>query len=178
MLFRKKPVKPYADDQIGVLFVCMGNICRSPAGEGVFKHYVQEQGEEDLFYIDSAGTTGAHAGASADPRMIEAASQRGYQLDSSARKVLASDLEFFDLVLAMDFENRIHLRSLSDNDPDNLKMLGHFLPDADQHSDTARSVPDPYYGGKEGFEQVLDMVEQACPEIYQHCMTLNEKKRS
>ena len=177
MFFKKKPVKPFTDDQVGVLFVCMGNICRSPAAEGIFKHYVRQQQREELFFIDSAGTTGYHKGASADPRMIEAANKRGYTLDSHSRKVMEYDLEYFHLIVAMDFENRINLRAMSNDELPHVRLLGSFLPDA-VDDENARSVPDPYYGNQQGFEIVLDMIEQACPLMYQHCLTLSPTEQS
>ena len=166
MFFRSK--NQFPDVEHSVLFVCMGNICRSPAGEGVFKHYVDEQGQTEQFFIDSAGTTGAHAGQSADERMQHSAQQRGYVLDSLARKVKRDDISNFDLIIAMDFDNLMNLRHLAASEPEHVRLLGSFLPG--QEGDSAPSVPDPYYGGQQGFERVLDMIEEATPAIYQYLL--------
>lgn len=149
----------------------MGNICRSPTGEGVFSHYVQAQGHGELVEIDSAGTLAYHSGEPADGRMREAASRRGYRLDSIARAVTAADLLHFDLVVAMDRDNYRELMALSAGDSANIKMLGEFMPGIDASADPP-DVPDPYYGGAEGFETVIDMCERACPAMFDHCMKL------
>ena len=159
---------------VSVLFVCMGNICRSPAAEGVFRHYVAQQRESRRFHIDSAGTIGYHAGNQADQRMRNAAANRGYTLDSVARQVIATDLDRFDLIIAMDLDNLSDLQALARNHraaPD-LRLLGSFLPEYHGASAQAPEVPDPYYGGAQGFEQVLDMIERACPGIYAACPEL------
>ena len=143
-----------------VLFVCLGNICRSPTGEGVLQHLVDEQGLKDRIVIDSAGTGGYHVGARADSRMREHASRRGYDLLSRARKLEPADMETFDLVIAMDRENYQNIQRVNDQPTAELKMLSDFLGD-----DWPHDVPDPYYGGADGFEYVLDMIEAACPQI-------------
>lgn len=158
-------------EPIKVLFVCMGNICRSPTGEGVFKHYVDEQGFNAQFHIDSAGTIGYHAGSPADERMCVAAERRGYLLQSIARQVDEADLELFDLIVAMDADNLRDLESIAGGPRDHIRLLGSFLPDVTGNDD-APSVPDPYYGGAAGFEQVLDMIEHACPGILEHSFSL------
>jgi len=148
---------------VSVLFVCLGNICRSPTGEGVFQHYVEQQGVADRVRIDSAGTIGYHAGNPADARMRQHASRRGFDLKSISRKVTVQDLEDFDLVIAMDQSNHQDLQSLGIT-RGRLAMLGEFLPDG-WHDEQTPDVPDPYYGGEAGFEEVLDMIEAACPQI-------------
>jgi len=153
-----------------ILFVCMGNICRSPAGEGVFRALVDERGLADVIDIDSAGTIGYHAGSPADMRMQVAARQRGYELTSIARQVTRADLEDYDLVIAMDRENLLDLESLAGDRKScraELRMLGSFLEGVDSSAD-APDVPDPYYGGEAGFERVLDMIEAACPAILEY----------
>lgn len=150
-------------DKKSVLFVCLGNICRSPTGEGVLQHLVDEQGITDRFQIDSAGTAGYHIGAKADSRMREHASRRGYDLQSRARKLAPSDMEEFDLVIAMDRENHRDIQRVNSKPKAELKMLSDFLGD-----DWPSDVPDPYYGGEDGFEYVLDMIEQACPNIIEY----------
>ena len=144
-----------------VLFVCLGNICRSPTGEAVMQHYVSQHGFEDQLMVDSAGTIGHHAGHGADERMKAAGSNRGYSLLSRSRKITRTDLETFDLVIAMDREN-LHDISFVHPDPiAEVRLLSDFLPDS-----FPQDVPDPYYGGDEGFEQVLDMIEAAVENIF------------
>ncbi|MCA9105066.1 MAG: low molecular weight protein-tyrosine-phosphatase [Pirellulaceae bacterium] len=143
-----------------VLFVCMGNICRSPAGEGVFRALVEREGLSHLIDIDSAGTIGYHSGKPADARMRQAASTRGYDLTSISRQVRAWDLDEFDLVIAMDRDNLADLQSLSPSPKAHVCLLSDFLEPR-----WPRDVPDPYYGGEPGFHEVLDMIEAACPAI-------------
>jgi protein-tyrosine phosphatase len=142
-----------------ILFVCLGNICRSPTGEGVLRHLVEERGLDSKVTIDSAGTIGYHEGNPADRRMRDHASKRGYDLTSRSRKIVADDLDRFDLVIAMDRQN---LSDIMEIDPaaTNVKLMSDFLDDS-----WPVDVPDPYYGGADGFETVLDMIEAACPNI-------------
>ena len=149
-----------------VLFVCMGNICRSPAAEGVFRHYVERQGVAGNFQIDSAGTIDYHSGRPADPRMREAASDRGYTLTSTSRQVIPEDLDEFDLIVAMDRDNLWYLEELAGGPQAHIRLLGCFLPEYRGRHEQAQEVPDPYYGGSQGFEEVLDMLERACPGIF------------
>lgn len=158
-------------EKVSVLFVCMGNICRSPTGEGVFRHYVKAAGYENRIDIDSAGTIGYHTGHPADERMQTAANKRGYTLDSLARQVSESDIRNFDLIIAMDVENLENLDYIAGDRLAHVRMLGSFLSDSDDLI-RGRSVPDPYYGGAAGFEEVLDMIEEACPSILEHCKSL------
>ena len=164
-----------ADNKVSVLFVCMGNICRSPSGEGVFQHYVADQGYADQFYIDSAGTIAYHTGEPADARMREVAARRGYQLTSRARKVTEQDLDTFDLVVAMDRDNLIDMEAMVNGPKQHVRLLGTFL-DGYVDNDEAPCVPDPYYGGTAGFEQVLDMIESACPMMMSHCLEILNNK--
>jgi protein-tyrosine phosphatase len=148
-----------------VLFVCMGNICRSPAAEGVFRKVVSDRGLQDRISIDSAGTIGYHSGSPADSRMRRAAAKRGYRLDSSSRQFTEDDFERFDLIVAMDRDNFHDIQSL---DPagahtPKLKLLSEFLPPG-----SPSDVPDPYYGSGQGFETVLNMIERACEPMLQH----------
>lgn len=142
-----------------VLMVCTGNICRSPTAEGVLQHRLQTLGLDAQVRVDSAGIQGWHAGEAPDPRSQVHASRRGYDLSAQrARAVRALDFERADLILAMD---RSHLRALQARCPAPLQhKLGLLLDHAPGHA--GRDVPDPYYGGAEGFEQVLDLVEAAC----------------
>ena len=155
--------------QVCVLFVCMGNICRSPAAEGVFGHYVQQQGKAQDFHIDSAGTIDYHRGKPADPRMRQAAAGRGYTLTSVSRQVIPDDLDEFDLIVAMDRDNLWYLEELAGGPQPKIRLLGSFLPERQGPPEQAPEVPDPYYGGAQGFEAVLDMLERACPGIYSAC---------
>ncbi len=149
-------------DSCSILFVCLGNICRSPAGEGLLQHSVNALQLQDKIEIDSAGTIGYHAGKPADHRMRTAAHNRGVQLLSQSRKITAKDLHSFDLVIAMDRENLADIQRMAPDSTAELRLLSDFLGD-----DWPSDVPDPYYGGDEGFEYVLDMIEAACPAIIQ-----------
>jgi protein-tyrosine phosphatase len=143
---------------IKVLFVCMGNICRSPTAEGVFRKLLQERRLEGRVEVDSAGTHGYHVGESPDPRTQRAAASRGYDLSSiRARKVTPPDLEYFDLVLAMDRNNLDVLRRMCP--PELASRLGLFMEYAQNFDD--EEVPDPFYGLGHGFDLVIDMVEDA-----------------
>ena len=141
-----------------VLFVCMGNICRSLTAEGVFRHLVEKQGLGGQIIVDSAGTHDYHVGDAPDARSQAAAARRGYDLSGlRARQVVRDDFSMFDYVLAMDEAN---LGLLQQQCPDDCReRLKLFLEFADDG--VLREVPDPYYGGAQGFEQVLDLVEQA-----------------
>lgn len=158
------------DHIASVLFVCMGNICRSPTGEAVFRHYVEQAGHADRIHIDSAGTIGYHVGHPPDPRMIEAAARRGYVLDSRARQVQRRDIDLFDLIVPMDHDNLLDVEALAGGPRPHIRMLGSFLNGGD--NERAEAVPDPYYGGAAGFDAVLDMIESACPGILEHCLAL------
>ena len=143
---------------VNVLFVCMGNICRSPAAEGVFTRLVEEQGLQDKIGIDSAGTHAYHTGEAPDSRAQKSALERGVDISSlRARKAIAKDFEKFDYVLAMDYDNLSHLESICPEGHEEKLVL--FLEFASQSD--VKEVPDPYYGGPLGFERVLDLVEDA-----------------
>lgn len=144
--------------KIRVLFVCMGNICRSPTAEGVFLRKLESAGMRDLIGTDSAGTHDYHIGREPDRRAQHAAQQRGYDLSSlRGRQVAVEDFHEFDYVLAMDQENLANLQRICP--PQQKHKLRLFMEFSRNFS--AREVPDPYYGGEQGFEQVLDMVEDA-----------------
>ena len=147
-----------------ILFVCLGNICRSPAAEGVFLHLLAERNLTDQFVVDSAGTGGWHVGNPADRRMQAAANRRGIQLPSRARQISLDDLVDFDLVLTMDDANLSAVRSLSD------EMGGRATAEVRpmlsfSRNFTEHEVPDPYYGGEAGFEHVLDLLDDACSAL-------------
>lgn len=140
-----------------VLFVCMGNICRSPTAEGVFRHRLLQAGLHERVTVDSAGTGDWHVGKTPDSRTRQAALSRGYDLSAQrARQVEAADFQRFDLILAMDQSNLRNLKALR---PAGARAdLDLYLRRYELALD---EVPDPYYGGEEGFEQVLDLIEQA-----------------
>ncbi|MEO1004055.1 MAG: low molecular weight protein-tyrosine-phosphatase [Cyanobacteria bacterium J06638_7] len=145
-----------------VLFVCLGNICRSPAAEGVFLQRLQQQGLQHRYVVDSAGTGGWHVGRPADGRMRSAAARRGIQLTSRARQLEPADLERFDLILTMDGDNLAAVEELARRQPPG--HGGAVIEPLVRHCRrlSASEVPDPYYGGEQGFEQVLDLLEDAC----------------
>ena len=146
-----------------ILFVCLGNICRSPSAEAVFTGVVKKHGKSNGFEIDSAGTSGWHAGEPADRRMQSHAVKRGYNLTSISRKFNPhADFDYFDMIIGMDDSN-VH----------NLKQMARSAADLEKickMTDFSRvfnydEVPDPYYGGQDGFEQVYDMLDKACDVI-------------
>jgi len=141
-----------------VLFVCMGNICRSPTAEGVFRNLIRKQGLDASIYLDSAGTHDYHTGKSPDPRAVDAAKRRGVDItDLRARQVSIEDFEIFDFILAMDHANYADLmRECPKVHRSRIKM---FLDYARNHPE--QEVPDPYFGGGQGFEHVLNLVEDA-----------------
>ncbi|GAB5410158.1 MAG: low molecular weight protein-tyrosine-phosphatase [Balneolaceae bacterium] len=145
-----------------LVFVCLGNICRSPTGEGVFIHKVKEAGLDSYFYIDSAGTAAYHTGERADRRSQEAANLHGVHLPSIARRFEYSDLEEFDLILAMDSSNLTNINQLDRKGrfSHKVKLMREFDPKPED-----KNVPDPYYGGVMGFENVFQMVERSCDTL-------------
>ncbi|MCU1441705.1 MAG: phosphotyrosine protein phosphatase [Rhodoglobus sp.] len=154
-----------AAKKYAVLMVCTGNICRSPTAEGVLRHRVQQAGLADRVHIDSAGTHDYHVGSPPDERSSHHASLRGYDLsDQRARQVAAADFDRFDLILAMDDG---HLELLEEDCPaqhrHKLRRMMEFAPPG-----LADEVADPYYGGKQGFETVLDHIEAACDGVLRH----------
>ncbi|RFC43043.1 MAG: protein-tyrosine phosphatase [Verrucomicrobia bacterium] len=146
---------------VKILFVCLGNICRSPAAEGVMTKLVTEAGLEQVWEIDSAGTIGMHAGNPADVRMQTAARKRGVALTSRARQIWTADLDRFDLILAMDRSNFGDIGLLAGKS--RRAEVALFCEFCTRHREI--EVPDPYYGGPEGFEKVLDLLEDGCAEI-------------
>ncbi len=144
-------------EKVSVLFVCMGNICRSPTAEGVFRHFVHEAGLADRIRIDSAGTHAYHTNEPADRRASAAAERRGYSLaDIRARRIQPEDFESFDYIIAMDLLN--HVTLVDQADAEHHEKIKLFLEYSSADED---EVPDPYYGGATGFERVLDLVEDA-----------------
>ena len=154
-----------------LLFVCLGNICRSPTAEGVMRHLVREAGLEDEFEIESAGTGDWHVGRPPDARATAAARTRGIALDGSARQLASADFARFDHVLVMDRENLRDVRALAPDDEARAKvrLLREFDPRSAGAPDL--DVPDPYYGGDDGFDRVLDQVDAACRGLLAHVRT-------
>ena len=151
--------------QIKVLFICMGNICRSPTAHGIFQKLVDEEGLSDQILVDSAGTISYHAGEQPDSRSVQTALSHGVDLsDQRSRQVTMADYQEQDYILAMDFDN---LRNLQQQCPEQyqnkLGLLLQYHPD-----EFLDEVPDPYYGGESGFEQVYEMVDIACQNLLEH----------
>ena len=143
-----------------LLFVCLGNICRSPAAEGIFLKLIKDRGIQDKFLVDSAGTGGWHVGRLPDERMRRAAKQRGIVLNSKARQINREDLTSFDLILTMDQDNLSNVKSLASRiDTQKIAIIKPILTFARRTN--LMEVPDPYYGGDSGFEKVLDLLEDA-----------------
>ncbi|XP_071724117.1 uncharacterized protein [Rutidosis leptorrhynchoides] len=163
-----------------VLFVCLGNICRSPAAEGVFKDLVKKRGLDSNFIIDSAGTINYHEGNLSDPRMREASKKRGIEITSRSRPIRPSDFVEFDLILAMDNQNREDILEAFNRwrfrDPipeDAHKKVRLMCSYCKKHDET--EVPDPYYGGPQGFEKVLDLLEDGCESLLDSIITEKNK---
>ena len=150
-----------------VLFVCLGNICRSPAAEGVFRHLVREAGLQDDIHVDSCGTGGWHEGEPPDARMIHHAKKRGYDLSGLEARQLVTpgDLEEFDYILTMDPSNLAHVRA-QDRERKHGRKIRPLVEFCRIHA--VKEVPDPYYKDEGGFEHVLDLLEDACTELLAH----------
>lgn len=150
------------DNPFKICFVCLGNICRSPTAEGVFQHLVNERSLQSFFEIDSAGTSAYHIGESANSKSRQVAEKHGVTLHSRARKFDSSDLDYYDLILAMDDENFSNIRQLDNKDvfEEKIMRLREFDPDPGNGQ-----VPDPYYGGMDGFENVFSVVKRSCEHL-------------
>lgn len=146
-----------------ILFVCLGNICRSPAAQGVMQRLIDERGLNERFYLDSAGTYGGHAGELPDRRMRVHAQRRGYELTHRSRRVTGRDLEDFDLIVAMDASNRYNLQEMAATVDESRKII--MMGDYIRHYPHYDYIPDPYYEGAEGFELVLNLLEDACAAL-------------
>jgi protein-tyrosine phosphatase len=150
-----------------ILFVCMGNICRSPLAESVFRHLARERGVEDRFELDSAGTSGYHVGAAPDRRSAATALGRGVEVTGRSRQLAAVDLRRFDYVIAMDADNLQEIEALHAAAGGTARV--HRLREWDPEGG-GLDVPDPYYGGARGFEDVHDMVERSCAALLDHLL--------
>ena len=148
---------------IKVLFVCLGNICRSPLAEGVLKHQISQAGLEGKIKVASAGTSGWHIGESPDPRSIDIARKNGIALDSFGRKAVGEDFQEFDYIIAMDKSNLANLKALNGStEPQAAKLF--LMRDFDDVG-KGQDVPDPYYGGDDGFSKVFEMLDRSCRNL-------------
>jgi protein-tyrosine phosphatase len=154
--------------QVAVSFVCMGNICRSPTAEAIMRHLVREAGLEERIALDSAGTGDWHVGEERDRRSRAVAKRRGMPITGPARQFVRGDFERFDLVLGLDDENARELRRLAPTDEARAKIR--LLREFDEDAPPGAEVPDPYYGGPEGFELVFDICLSACRGLLEHLM--------
>lgn len=154
---------------IRILFLCMGNICRSPAAHCVFQEMVNQANLADHFFIDSAGTIGFHEGNEPDGRMQDALRKRKIPIIGQSRQIKESDLEDFDLILAMDNANLTDAQSLDTKGQwhDKIKCFAEYCSDP-----TIVEIPDPYYGYDNGFETVLDLIEDGCQQLFIECQKL------
>lgn len=152
-----------AKKKIGVLFVCLGNICRSPAAQGVMQSLVDSRGLSSRFHLDSCGFYGGHAGDLPDKRMRVHAIRRGYNLDHRSRRIRPSDFDDFDIIVAMDEANRDDLMEAAPTPEAQAKIVR--MIDFVRNDRCQDCVPDPYYSGAEGFELVLDLLEDGCASL-------------
>jgi len=150
------------EDPFRICFVCLGNICRSPTAEGIFQHLVNERGLEPYFEVDSAGTSAYHIGETPNSKSQQVANQHGVKLYSRARQFEYSDLEHYDLVLAMDRQNLRNVRNLDRKNrfEERIGLMRSFDPKPDDGE-----VPDPYYGGMQGFENVFQVLKRSCERL-------------
>lgn len=156
------------NENINLLFVCLGNICRSPAAEGIVKKMIEDEGLDDKVFVDSAGTSNWNEGNAPDERMRKHGSKRGYNFDGSARTFRSSDFDKFDYILVMDNNNYNNVKKLARNEEDITKIhrMTDFSIDLDHDH-----VPDPYYGGEDGFEFVMDLLEDASKGLIKEIKT-------
>jgi len=155
-------------EPIRVLMVCLGNICRSPMAEGVFRHILEEKGLENRISVDSAGTGSWHVGESPDIRSVRTASAHGIELQGNARQVRPEDFRDFDYIVAMDKSNLDNLTHFRDGVGGDSAL--YLLREFDPEGGPGAEVPDPYYGGPHGFEDVFDMVERSSRGLLRHIL--------
>ena len=162
----KRASKPTSEKQpFRIICVCLGNICRSPAAQGVLEKLISRESLESQFTVDSAGTASHHIGRSPDSRMIAAAARRGYSLTSVAKSFAKEHGLERQIVLAMDRENYAEIVRIAEGSTVTIRLWSDYLDES-----WPRDVPDPYYEGQSGFEYVLDMLEAAAPKILAECM--------
>ncbi len=155
-----------SSERIGVLFVCLGNICRSPLAKSVFRQLVREAGVEDRFEIDAAGTSAYHIGEGPDARTVATARERGVEVDHAARQIHHTDFERFDYILVMDRENLRNVARLRDRVAPHAEvgLLRQFDPEGTAHAE----VPDPWFGAEDGFAEVHDIIDRSCRALLAH----------
>ena len=154
--------------EISVLMVCLGNICRSPMAEGVFRHILATEGLQERIRVDSAGTGSWHVGESPDVRSVRTAAVHGVKLAGNARQVRPEDFRNFDYIVAMDLENLEALQDIRDGVGGDAAL--YLLREFDPNGGPGAEVPDPYYGGPRGFEDVYDMVDRSCRGLLAHIL--------
>ena len=159
-------------DRISVLFLCLGNICRSPLAEAMFLHKINERGIADRFHVDSAGTGSWHVGEPPDPRMREVAERFGVKMVSRARQIRPSDLEEFDYILCADEQNQRDVVRMGAR-AEQARLILEF-----DQSNKVKEIPDPYYGGDEGFDRVFRLVETGCEAIIDQLLTEHAGSKS
>jgi protein-tyrosine phosphatase len=155
-------------NEISVLFVCLGNICRSPMAEGVFRHVLDEEGLSDRYKVDSAGTGGWHVGESPDARSVRTAASHGVTLSGHARQIRPEDFRTFDYVVAMDRSNLDDLERYRAGVGGDAAL--YLLREFDPEGEPGAEVPDPYYGGPSGFDDVFEMVHRSCRGLLEHTL--------
>jgi protein-tyrosine phosphatase len=152
-------------EKVKVLFVCLGNICRSPLAEAIFKHKIKQNGLEDQFEVDSCGTGNYHIGSQPDPRTIANAKKNGVPIDHCARQLSSGDLEYYDYILAMDSSNLKNILALPKSDlyADKICLMRDFDPAKNGHE-----VPDPYFGNEDGFDHVFEILDRTLDNFLEH----------
>ena len=156
-------------ENINLLFVCLGNICRSPAAEGIMKKIIEDEGLENRVFVDSAGTSNWNEGKTPDERMRLHGKKRGYDFCSVARTFRSSDFEKFDYILVMDNNNFMNVKKLASTEEDVAKI--HRMTDFSKDFSDHDHVPDPYYGGDDGFNLVMDLLEDAAKGLLEEVKT-------
>lgn len=159
------------EDKTKILFVCLGNICRSPAAEGIMKAKLEDLGLKYDYYIDSAGIGSWHAGQLPDYRMRECGNRHGYVFNSRARQVKSSDFDDFDYVIGMDNENMHDLKSLARTEEHRRKV--HCMASFMKNHPAYKTIPDPYYGDTKDFELAVELIEDACEGLIRHLQHFN-----
>ena len=152
-----------------ILFVCLGNICRSPAAEGIMRHIIEVKGMTHAFAIDSAAIGPWHVGDLPDPRMRRCGARHGYAFNSRARQLTSEDFARFDLIIGMDHDNirAIKAKARNSKDEQKIRLMADFL----RHHPNYSTIPDPYYGGERGFELVIELLEDACETLVEELIS-------